>query len=116
MELFTPLFQAVIAFCAVFTALGLMFNILLKPVKENMARLEKDLKNNLAKLESNQARLESNQGRLENSQGRLENSQARLENNQAKLEKDLKTTQTSLEEFKIEVNTKLDRILAKVMA
>ena len=95
MGLFTPLFQATIAFCAVFTALGLMFNILLKPVKENMARLEKDLRENMAKLENNQTR---------------------LENNQIKLEKDLKTTQASLEEFKIEVNTKLDKLLAKIMA
>ena len=43
MEKFTALFQAVIAFCAVFTALGLMFNILLGPVKENQRRLEKEL-------------------------------------------------------------------------
>ena len=84
MEPFTPLFQAVIAFCAVFTALGLMFNILLKPVKENMARLEKDMKENLNKLESNQGRLEQ----------------------------DIKNTQTSLEE----VNTKLDKLLARSMA
>lgn len=88
MEPFIPLFQAVIAFCAVFTALGLMFNILLRPVKENMARLEKDMKENMT----------------------------RLENNQGRLEKDLKTTQNSLEEFKTEVNTKLDRLLAKSMA
>ncbi len=95
MELFTPLFQAVIAFCAVFTALGLMFNILLKPVKENMARLEKGMKENM---------------------NRLENNQIKLENNQARLEKDLKTTRASLEEFKVEVNTKLDKLLAKSTA
>ena len=44
MESFTPLFQAVIAFCAVFTALGFLFNLLLRPVKENQARLEADIK------------------------------------------------------------------------
>ena len=34
-----------IAFCAVFTALGFMFNILLKPVKDNQARMELEQKN-----------------------------------------------------------------------
>ena len=43
MESFIPLFQATIAFCAVFTALGLLFNLLLRPVKENQARLEADI-------------------------------------------------------------------------
>ena len=44
MENFTPLFQAVIAFCALFTALGFLFNLLLRPVKENQVRLEADIK------------------------------------------------------------------------
>ena len=35
------LLTAIIAFCAVFTSLGLMFNILLGPVKESQANLEK---------------------------------------------------------------------------
>ena len=39
----TPLMTAVITFCAVFTALGLMFNILLGSVKTNLIRLEKDI-------------------------------------------------------------------------
>ena len=43
MEMFTPLFQAVIAFVAVLTGLGFVFNLLLGPVKANQARLEKEL-------------------------------------------------------------------------
>ena len=38
-----PLLTAIIAFCAVFTALGLMFNILLGPVKENQVRMGREL-------------------------------------------------------------------------
>jgi len=40
---FSSLFQALIAFCAVFTALGFLFNVLLNPVKENQAKMEKEL-------------------------------------------------------------------------
>ena len=39
---FSSLFQALIAFCAVFTALGFLFNVLLTPVKENQAKMEKE--------------------------------------------------------------------------
>ena len=35
------LLTAILTFCAVFTSLGLMFNILLGPVKESQASLEK---------------------------------------------------------------------------
>ena len=41
---FVPLATFIIAFCAVFSALGLMFNILLKPVKDNQARIESEQK------------------------------------------------------------------------
>ncbi len=41
MKQFTPLFQAVIAFVAVLTGLGLVFNLLLGPVKTGQVRLEK---------------------------------------------------------------------------
>ncbi len=34
--------ETIIALCAIFTALGFMFNMLLKPVKENQARLESE--------------------------------------------------------------------------
>ena len=44
MSEFVPLATFVIAFCAVFSALGLMFNILLKPVKDNQARMESEQK------------------------------------------------------------------------
>ncbi len=40
MEPFTPLFQAVIAFVAVLTGLGFIFNLLLLPVKKDIAKLE----------------------------------------------------------------------------
>ena len=36
----TPLFHVTIAFCAVFTALGLMFNILLAPIEARMDQME----------------------------------------------------------------------------
>ena len=39
-----PLFTAIITFCAVFTALGFMFNVLLNPVKTNLVRLESEIK------------------------------------------------------------------------
>ena len=65
---FSPLFQAVIAFVAVLTGLGFVFNLLLVPLKENQGRLEK----NQGRLEKSQARLEESQGRLEKNQGRLE--------------------------------------------
>ena len=38
---FTPLLVSIIAFCATFTALGLLFNILLGPLKKDIAKLEK---------------------------------------------------------------------------
>ena len=38
------LLTAIIAFCAVFTSLGLMFNILLRPVKVNQDRMESEIK------------------------------------------------------------------------
>ena len=44
MSEFVPLATFIIAFCAVFSALGLMFNILLKPVKDNQARMESEQK------------------------------------------------------------------------
>ena len=39
---FSSLFQALIAFCAVFIALGFLFNVLLNPVKENQVKMEKE--------------------------------------------------------------------------
>ena len=42
---FSALFQALIAFCAAFTALGFLFNVLLSPVKENQAKTEKEFDN-----------------------------------------------------------------------
>ena len=48
MKAFTPLFQAVIAFVAVLTGLGFVFNLLLKPVKTDIEHL----KEGQAKLES----------------------------------------------------------------
>ena len=53
MEMFTPLFQAVIAFVAVLTGLGFVFNLLLGPVKANQARLEKGLEKFKAEVNTN---------------------------------------------------------------
>ena len=43
MKAFTPLFQAVIAFVAVLTGLGLVFNLLLAPIKKDIGRLDRDI-------------------------------------------------------------------------
>ena len=54
MSEFVPLATFIIAFCAVFSALGLMFNILLKPVKDNQARIESEQKDIKARMELEQ--------------------------------------------------------------
>ena len=38
-----PLFTAIIAFCSVFGALGLLFRMLLNPVKSNIERMQSDI-------------------------------------------------------------------------
>ena len=43
LSLSSPLATVVIAFCAFLTVLGLIFNILLTPVKENIVRLKEDV-------------------------------------------------------------------------
>lgn len=43
LQMLMPLFTAVIAFMAVLTGLGFVFNLLLKPVKENQVRMEEQL-------------------------------------------------------------------------
>ena len=65
---FAPLATVIISFCAVFTALGFMFNILLRPVKDsqvllanNQARIEAEQKDIKACLADNQARMELEQ-------------------------------------------------------
>ncbi len=40
MKAFTPLFQAVIAFVAVLTGLGIVFNLLLAPVKKDIEHIK----------------------------------------------------------------------------
>ena len=54
MESLQFLLTAVIAFVAVLTGLGFVFNILLNPVKENQAKME----NELIFLKENQAKIE----------------------------------------------------------
>jgi len=54
MEAFVPLFQAVIAFVAVLTGLGFVFNLLLLPLKKDIGKLE----NGQAKIENRLDRLE----------------------------------------------------------
>ena len=68
MEAFIPLFQAVIAFVAVLTGLGFVFNLLLVPVKKDIAKLEEGQ----AKLEAGQAKLEAGQFKLESGLFKLE--------------------------------------------
>ena len=45
LEFFVPVAVFIISFCALFTALGFMFNFILKPVKDNQARIELEQKN-----------------------------------------------------------------------
>ena len=40
LDFFVPLFQVILAFFAVLTGLGVIFNLLLRPLKENQAKLE----------------------------------------------------------------------------
>ena len=61
----TPLMTAVITFCAVFTALGLMFNILLGSVKSNLVRLEKDIIRVETEVKSVKTELNSRMDRIE---------------------------------------------------
>ena len=49
------LLQAIIAFCAVFSALGLLFSVLLGPIKKDIAKLEAGQ----AKLEAGQVKMEA---------------------------------------------------------
>lgn len=56
-----PLFTVMIAFCAVFTALGLLFNILLNPIKKGIANLEQ-----------NQVKIDNKLGQLKIKLGQLE--------------------------------------------
>ena len=56
------LLTAIIAFCAVFTSLGLMFNILLGPVKESQVNLEKrmdKMENSIDTMESSIDKMET---------------------------------------------------------
>ena len=64
MEIFTPLFQAVIAFVVFLTGLGFVFSLLLGPVKENQVRLEKRMDGFDNELKAGQAKLESKIDRL----------------------------------------------------
>ncbi len=54
--------QTIIAVIALMTGLGFIFNLLLKPVKDNQGRFEKSLGN----LEARQARFEKRLDSLEN--------------------------------------------------
>ena len=53
----TPLFHVTIAFCAVFTALGLMFNILLGPIEARMDSIEVRMDRMEARMDSIEARM-----------------------------------------------------------
>ena len=83
---FVPLFVAIISFCALFTALGLLFSILLRPIKKDIARLEANQK----KLEANQNKLEANQNKLEANQNKLEANQNKLFDELKGIKQDLK--------------------------
>ena len=72
MKVFTPLFQAVIAFVAILTGLGFVFNLLLAPVKKDIANLETRMTN----LEDGQAKLETGQVKLEK---RMDNIEVKLD-------------------------------------
>ena len=69
----SPLAVFTIAFCAVFTALGLMFNILLSPIKKDITRLE----TRMDRIETRMDRIESKLDQLIVLQ-QTKNKQARL--------------------------------------
>ncbi len=48
----SPLFQAILAFVAIITSLGLIFKLLLEPIKKDISRIDGKLKAGLAKLEA----------------------------------------------------------------
>ena len=54
----TPLFHVTIAFCAVFTALGLMFNILLGPIEARMDRMEARMDRMEVRMDRMEARMD----------------------------------------------------------
>ena len=58
-----PILMTVLVVCAVLTVLSVIFNWLLSPVKDNQARIEKDL--NQVKTEMNQVKIEMNQFKTE---------------------------------------------------
>ncbi len=60
MKAFIPLFQAVIAFVAVLTGLGIVFNLLLVPVKANQVNLDK----RIDRIEAGQAKLSEDMAEL----------------------------------------------------
>ena len=67
MKVFTPLFQAVIAFVAILTGLGIVFNLLLAPVKANQVNLDK----RIDRIEAGQAKLSSDIDSIKEGQAEL---------------------------------------------
>ena len=95
MEIFTPLFQAVIAFVAVMTGLGFVFSLILAPVKES------------------QAQLKESQADLKKSHAELKESHVELKEGHARLERRLDSLETDTKSQFREVNAKLDSLLAQ---
>ena len=77
--------QTIIAVIALMTGLGYIFNLLLKPVKNNQARFEKSLDS----LEAMQTRFEKKLDSLEVRQTHFEKRMDNLEAGQTSLEKKL---------------------------
>ncbi len=59
MKGFTPIFQAIIAFVAVLTGLGIVFNLLLGPIKYNQANMENRIEHIEKRMEKRMDRIES---------------------------------------------------------
>ncbi len=61
----SPLFTVTITFCAVFTALGLMFNILLGPIETRMDHMEARMDRMETRMDRMEARINSIEDKLD---------------------------------------------------
>ena len=81
MEQFVPLFQAFIAFMALIGGFTFAVDVIFRPLKKDVERLEKGQ----AKLEGGQAKLEKGQAKLEGGQAGLERNIRELKAGQEKI-------------------------------
>ena len=65
MKELTPIFQAIIAFVAVLTGLGIVFNLLLGPIKYNQANMENRIEHIEKRMDHIEKRMEKRMDRIE---------------------------------------------------